>query len=92
MPLENEFKDEKQTFNVQIHEDSWMRTDGLLINREHLLMALADVDFILIRATDTKDTTEAAISSVSLSNIASRDEGLGYTTSVEQCSCPTGKC
>lgn len=36
-----------------------MRADRLLVNREHLLMALADVDFILIRATDSKGTKEA---------------------------------
>ena len=30
------------------------------------------------------------LSSVTLANIASRDEGLGFTTSVEQCSCPPG--
>ena len=37
---------------VPIHEDFWTRTDGLQVDREHLLMALADVDFILIRASD----------------------------------------
>ena len=40
------------SFNIKIHEDFWTRTDGLLVGREHLLMALADVDFILIRASD----------------------------------------
>ena len=37
---------------VPIHEDFWTRTDGLQVDREHLLMALADVDFILVRASD----------------------------------------
>ena len=90
VPETRDFSAEKQTFSVRIHEDSWMRADRLLVNREHLLMALADVDFILIRATDSKGTKEAGISSVTLSNIASRDEGLGFTTAVEECSCPVG--
>ena len=44
--------DEAKMFVVPIHEDFWTRTDGLQVDREHLLMALADVDFILIRASD----------------------------------------
>ena len=60
IPEINDFSAEKQTFSVRIHEDSWMRADRLLVNREHLLMALADVDFILIRATDSKGTKETA--------------------------------
>jgi hypothetical protein len=49
------------TFNIKMHENSWMRSDGLVVDREHLLMALADVDFILIRATNSAErgTTEA---------------------------------
>ena len=36
-----------------------MRNDKLLVDREHLLMALANVDFILIRATNTEGTLDA---------------------------------
>ena len=36
-----------------------MRNDKLLVDREHLLMALANIDFILIRATNTEETLDA---------------------------------
>jgi len=48
-----------KTFVVPILEDNWQRPDGILINREHLLMALADVDGIYIKATYTTSTEEA---------------------------------
>ena len=57
------YPNESMSINsIPIHEDSWMREDGLMVDREHLLMALADLDFILVQATET-------LSSVALSNI-----------------------
>lgn len=41
-------------------EDHWQREDGRAANREHLLMVLADLDTILIKATYTTRTQEAA--------------------------------
>ena len=32
-------------------ESSWQRQDGQIMSREHMLMALADVEYILIKAT-----------------------------------------
>ena len=43
--------------SIEIHEFSWMRGDGQVIGREHLLMALADVDYILIKATENSEAT-----------------------------------
>ena len=48
-----------KSYSIDIHEDFWMRNDKLLVDREHLLMALANVDFILIRATNTEGTLDA---------------------------------
>ena len=40
-------------------QNAWTGLDGSATTREFLLMALADLDAILIRATFTKDTDEA---------------------------------
>jgi len=37
-----------QSYAVPLTEESWQRVDGNIINREHLLMALADVSDIFI--------------------------------------------
>ena len=46
-----------KSYSIDIHEDFWMRNDRQLVDREHLLMALANVDFVLIRATDPAAAT-----------------------------------
>ncbi|CAG5123328.1 unnamed protein product, partial [Candidula unifasciata] len=68
----------------------WVRMDGEPATREHLLMALADLDFILIRAAHSRETEEAAISGISLDIAESRETGLERASSVEQCACPRG--
>ena len=49
-----------QSIAVPILEQYWQRQDGQSTNREHLIMALADVEAILIKATYTTNTREAA--------------------------------
>jgi hypothetical protein len=49
-----------QSISVPILEQYWQRHDGQSTNREHLIMALADVEAILIKATYTTNTREAA--------------------------------
>lgn len=80
--------EEITSFSIPIHEDFWTRADGFLVNREHLLMALADVDFILIRGS-FEPTLTTGIASVALSNVV-LNGGFDIATSVEQCSCPQG--
>lgn len=48
------------TITVPLLEQYWQRIDGQTANREHLLMALAELDNILIKATYTTNTQEAA--------------------------------
>ena len=43
-----------------IFQQNWFRMEGQPVTREFLLMTLADVDSILIRATYTDTTDEAA--------------------------------
>lgn len=45
--------DQQQTFTVPLLEQYWQRTDGNPVNREHMLMALADLENIFIKATYT---------------------------------------
>jgi hypothetical protein len=49
-----------QSISVPILEQYWQRQDGQSTNREHLIMALADVEAILVKATYTTNTREAA--------------------------------
>lgn len=76
---------------VPLLEENWQRIDGNTVNREHLLMTLADVSDIFIKATYTTTTDEAALSSVILDTASSHYTGNPARASeVEQCSCPQG--
>ncbi|XP_034945971.1 basement membrane-specific heparan sulfate proteoglycan core protein isoform X4 [Chelonus insularis] len=79
-----------QSFTVPILEQFWQRADGSPANREHLLMALADVQAIRIKATYTTHTAEAALSSVSLETAEKYNTGKERAVEVEECSCPAG--
>lgn len=80
-----------QQYSVPIFEDEWQRIDGNRINREHLLMTLADVSDIFIKATYTTTTDEAALSQVSLDTASPHNTGsYERAIEVEQCQCPRG--
>lgn len=49
-----------QTIAVPLFEQYWERADGKQADREHLLMALADLEAIYIKATYTTNTREVA--------------------------------
>ncbi|XP_031624790.1 basement membrane proteoglycan-like isoform X2 [Contarinia nasturtii] len=80
-----------QSYVVPILEESWQRLDGITISREKLLMILADVSDIFIKATYTTTTGEAALSQVILDTASQHYTGNNVRASeVEQCSCPLG--
>ncbi|XP_076269824.1 terribly reduced optic lobes isoform X47 [Rhynchophorus ferrugineus] len=79
-----------RTFRVPLLEQYWQRNDGEKTDREHLLMALADIRAIYIKATYFTNTQEAAISSVSLDIATPENTGLVRAHEVEQCQCPAG--
>ncbi|XP_070207543.1 basement membrane-specific heparan sulfate proteoglycan core protein-like isoform X4 [Littorina saxatilis] len=79
-----------EPFSIPFYETDWLRMDGEPANREHLLMALADLDFILIRATYTQTTAEAGLSDLSMDIAESRITGKDRAFAVEQCNCPPG--
>ncbi|XP_067659130.1 basement membrane-specific heparan sulfate proteoglycan core protein-like isoform X2 [Haliotis asinina] len=80
----------RQSFQIPMFEQQWYRLDGDPAMREFLLMALADLDYILIRATYTESTDEAAISDISLDIAENRQTRQDRAYAVEQCSCPRG--
>lgn len=80
-----------QSYSVPIVEHYWQRSDGKEVNREHLLMTLADVSYIFIKATYTTTTDEAALSHVSLDiAVPKGDHASGRAYEVEMCQCPQG--
>lgn len=80
-----------QTYSVPIVEENWQRIDGNQVNRQHLLMALADVSDIFVKATYTTTTDEAALSAVVLDTASAHNTGSYVrATEVEQCICPRG--
>ncbi|XP_044579347.1 basement membrane-specific heparan sulfate proteoglycan core protein isoform X6 [Cotesia glomerata] len=79
-----------QSFTVPLLEQFWQRRDGRPANRDHLLMALADVEAIRIKATYTSYTDEAALSEVSLDTAEKHNTGKERAVEVEECSCPVG--
>jgi len=65
-----------QTVLVPLREQYWQRHDGQTTNREHFLMTLSDVSAILIKATYTTSTREAAILRVTMDIADERNTGV----------------
>lgn len=57
---------ERRSYEIIFREEFWRRPDGQPATREHLLMALADLDELLVRATFSSVPRAASISAVSL--------------------------
>ncbi|XP_061298166.1 basement membrane-specific heparan sulfate proteoglycan core protein isoform X5 [Pezoporus flaviventris] len=79
-----------QPFEIVFREQYWQRPDGQPATREHLLMALADLDEILIRATYSTSTAASGIADVSMDVAVPPQPGLPPALEVEECRCPPG--
>ncbi|XP_052124491.1 basement membrane-specific heparan sulfate proteoglycan core protein isoform X6 [Frankliniella occidentalis] len=79
-----------QNISVPLYEQFWQRQDGQKVDRAHMLMALSTLEDVLIKATYTTSTLEAALLSVSLDIAEERNTGQERALSVEQCVCPPG--
>uniref|UniRef100_A0A8C7RGW8 Heparan sulfate proteoglycan 2 n=1 Tax=Oncorhynchus mykiss TaxID=8022 RepID=A0A8C7RGW8_ONCMY len=73
--------------DVQIIEN-WRRPDGMPATREHLMMVLADLDDILVRASYYTEMRSSSISEVSMEVAVPNYSGLAQALEVEQCRCP----
>ncbi|CAL1298849.1 unnamed protein product [Larinioides sclopetarius] len=78
------------SISIPMYETSWLRSDGQPATREHLLMTLADLDAILIKATYTGGTTSASLADVSFTIAVDRPTDGPRALAVEQCRCPIG--
>lgn len=58
--------------------------------REHLLMVLADLDDILIRASYSNEMLSSSISDIRMEVAVPNYSGLAQALEVEQCRCPPG--
>nr|XP_033778769.1 basement membrane-specific heparan sulfate proteoglycan core protein isoform X4 [Geotrypetes seraphini] len=81
---------EPKNFEVIFREQYWKRPDGQQATREHLMMVLADLDEILIRATYSTDMVSAGISGVSMETAAPTHTSFPRALEVEECQCPPG--
>ncbi|XP_057651520.1 basement membrane-specific heparan sulfate proteoglycan core protein-like isoform X5 [Diorhabda carinulata] len=80
-----------QTFAVPILEQYWQRIDGQIADRAHLLMVLADLEAIYIKATYFTNTQESSLISVSLDIATEQNTGSNQrAVEVEQCHCREG--
>uniref|UniRef100_A0A8C0L457 Basement membrane-specific heparan sulfate proteoglycan core protein n=1 Tax=Canis lupus dingo TaxID=286419 RepID=A0A8C0L457_CANLU len=81
---------ERKSFEIIFREEFWRRPDGQPATREHLLMALADLDELLVRATFSSMPLATSINSVSL-EVAQPGPSEGpRALEVEECRCPPG--
>ncbi|XP_053431699.1 basement membrane-specific heparan sulfate proteoglycan core protein isoform X4 [Nycticebus coucang] len=78
------------TFTVPFWERAWQRPDGQPATREHLLMALADINTLLIQASYTQRPAESRVSGISMDVAVPEDTGQDPALEVEQCTCPPG--
>jgi hypothetical protein len=83
-----------QTFIIPMYEEKWQHYEegGVSATRQHLLMALANVKSIYIKATYTTRAEEAALSYVSLATAKEDrfDPSKVRAVEVEECRCPEG--
>ncbi|XP_069115040.1 basement membrane-specific heparan sulfate proteoglycan core protein-like isoform X2 [Argopecten irradians] len=79
-----------ESYSIKFYEGSWTRLDGQPATREFLMMALADLDSILIRATFTSTTDQASIRDIVMDIAEDRNTGQDRANAVEQCVCPQG--
>ncbi|PNJ27285.1 HSPG2 isoform 4 [Pongo abelii] len=81
---------ERRSYEIVFREEFWRRPDGQPATREHLLMALADLDELLIQATFSSVPLAASISAVSLEVAQPGPSNGPRAVEVEECRCPPG--
>ncbi|KAJ3585960.1 hypothetical protein NHX12_012366, partial [Muraenolepis orangiensis] len=81
---------ESKRFEIVFREENWQRPDGMPATREHLMMVLADLDDVLIRASYSSEMRSSSISEVSMEVAVPNYSGLAQALEVEQCRCPPG--
>lgn len=82
--------------SIPLFEHEWRMEDGLISTRQDLMLALSNLDQILLRATITNDISSIHLIKVSLDSTVERN-GINYggdayspVYTVEKCHCPVG--
>uniref|UniRef100_A0AAR2M2N8 Heparan sulfate proteoglycan 2 n=1 Tax=Pygocentrus nattereri TaxID=42514 RepID=A0AAR2M2N8_PYGNA len=78
------------TITVPFRESAWRRADGQPCTREHLLMALADVNVFMIRATYADSMAESSVADIQMDIAVPHSTGNERALEVEECACPPG--
>ncbi|KAG8431338.1 hypothetical protein GDO86_019022 [Hymenochirus boettgeri] len=78
------------TITVPFRERAWRRTDGQDATREHLLMALASIDLLMIRASYAERMSESRISNIHMDVAVPHSTNRQRAVEVEHCECPAG--
>uniref|UniRef100_A0A5S6QFK1 Basement membrane proteoglycan n=1 Tax=Trichuris muris TaxID=70415 RepID=A0A5S6QFK1_TRIMR len=84
------YPNQDNSVSIDIFETSFQREDGQPSTREHLLMTLANLDALMIRASHCSGQTETSLGDVSLDIAVDRDTQQEVAYEVEQCQCPPG--
>ncbi|CAF3609191.1 unnamed protein product [Adineta steineri] len=88
VPQTHRFKaNTNATYTVACNERTFTRKDGTHIDRENILMALSDLDTLLIKVNPIGGRRNAALRGVTL-NVAARDGYADAAPTVESCHCP----
>jgi len=75
------------TYSVPVNEKTFTRKDGTYIDRENILMALSDLDTLLIRTNPIGGYKSAVLRGVTL-NAAAQHGFADAAPTVESCRCP----
>ncbi|KAL3120703.1 hypothetical protein niasHT_007995 [Heterodera trifolii] len=78
------------TISVNTYEQNFEHQNGSPASREDLMMALAGLNLVLIRATHTDDQTSTSLGDTSWEIAVSKDTQDERALEVEQCECPPG--
>lgn len=75
---------------IPIYESHFLRYDKRPSSREHLIMALAHLDEVLIKISWAQNMRSFVLHEVTFDHASHVPSHLGRATSVEQCRCPVG--
>ncbi|CAF3425584.1 unnamed protein product [Rotaria sp. Silwood1] len=88
LPQNQRFKaNSNATYSVPCNERTFTRKDGTYIDRENILMALSDLDTLLVKINPIGGRRNAVLRGVTL-NVAARDGYTDPAPTVESCRCP----
>lgn len=81
----------RNSVSVPFLPDYWHNIDGRLASREEIMMTLAGVENILIKLQYIDQIQrEVDLLNIVMDSSATRDQGLGSASLIEECRCPIG--